>query len=147
MKRFIPSDYSLDLFKVKPSHIPTSDWRCQFASVADAERGSVEVVHVLNGGFLEVLFSFLGVIDVEKQTAFVWGDGKQPMEWTTYADTARAPPAQPVGARTGGRSVCLRSMHACHAGSPVLSLGVRNAGRLSALSVGDRASAAAGSVA
>ena len=27
--------------------------------------------------------------DVEKQTAFDWGDGKQPMHWTTYADTAR----------------------------------------------------------
>jgi len=91
VKRFIPSDYSLDLFKVKPGHIPTSDMRCQFASVADAERGKVEVVHVLNGGFLDrgVLFGFIRVIDVEKQTAFVWGDGKQPMDWTTYADTAR----------------------------------------------------------
>jgi len=43
---------------VKPGHNPTSDWRRQFASVADAERGSVEVVHVLNGGLLDrgVLF-------------------------------------------------------------------------------------------
>jgi hypothetical protein len=65
--------------------------RRQFASVADAERGNVEVVHVLNGGFLDrgVLFGFVRIIDVEQQTAFVWGDGKQPMDWTTYADTAR----------------------------------------------------------
>ena len=91
VRRFIPSDYSLDLFKVKPGQIPTCDWRRQFASVADAERGNVEVVHVLNGGFLDrgVLFGFVRVIDVEQQTAFVWGDGKQPMDWTTYADTAR----------------------------------------------------------
>jgi hypothetical protein len=53
VKRFIPSDYSLDLFKVKPGPIPTSEWRRQFASVADAERGSVEVIHLLNGGFLD----------------------------------------------------------------------------------------------
>ncbi|NOT58949.1 MAG: NmrA family NAD(P)-binding protein [Acidobacteria bacterium] len=91
VKRFIPSDYSLDLFKVKPGQIPTSDLRRQFASVADAERGNVEVVHVLNGGFLDrgVLFGFVRIIDVEQQTAYVWGDGKQPMDWTTYADTAR----------------------------------------------------------
>ena len=91
VKRFIPSDYSLDLFKLTPGHIPTSDWRRQFASLADAERGAVEVVHVLNGGFLDrsVLFGFIRVIDVETQTAFVWGDGKQPMHWTTCADTAR----------------------------------------------------------
>ena len=91
VNRFIPSDYSLDLFKVKPGHIPTSEWRRQFALVADAERGKVEVVHVLNGGFLDrgVMFGFIRVIDIEKQTAFVWGDGKRPMDWTTYADTAR----------------------------------------------------------
>lgn len=91
VRRFIPSDFSLDLFKVKPGHIPTSEWRRQFASVADAERGKVEVVHVLNGGFLDrgVLFGFIRVIDVDKQTAYVWGDGKQPMDWTTFADTAR----------------------------------------------------------
>lgn len=90
VKRFIPSDYSLDLFKVKPGHIPTSDWRRQLAAVADAERGGVEVVHVLNGGFLDrgVMFGFVRVIDVEKQTTSVWGDGKEPMHWTTYADTA-----------------------------------------------------------
>ena len=90
-KRFIPSDFSLHLFKVKPGHIPTRDWRRQFASVAGVERGSVEVVHVLNGGFLHrgVLFGFIHVIDVAKQTAHVWGEGKQSMHWTPYADTVR----------------------------------------------------------
>ena len=91
IKRVIPSDYSLDLFKVPTGHIPTSDMRRQFALVADAERGNVEVVHVLNGGFLDrgVLFGFINVINLEKRTAYVWGDGKQKMDWTTYADTAR----------------------------------------------------------
>jgi len=76
VNRFIPSDYSLDLFKAKPGHINMSDWRRHFATVADAERGNVEVVHVLNGGFLDrdVMFGFIRVIDVEKQTAFVWGE-------------------------------------------------------------------------
>lgn len=92
VKRFIPTDYSLDLFKVKPGHIPTVDMRRQFASMAEAERGNVEVVHVLNGGFLDrgVLFGFIRVIDLEKQAAYLWGDGKQQMDWTTCADTARS---------------------------------------------------------
>ena len=90
-RRFVPSDYSLDLFRVPPGRIPTSDLRCRFAALADAERGEVEVVHVLNGGFLDrgVLFGFVRVIDPERGTARVWGDGHQPMAWTTYADTAR----------------------------------------------------------
>jgi hypothetical protein len=91
VKRFVPSDYSLDMFKVPFGHIPTSDMRRRFASVADAERGQVEVVHVLNGGFLDrgVLFGFIRLIDVTTQTAYVWGDGEHQMDWTTYADTAR----------------------------------------------------------
>jgi hypothetical protein len=90
VRRFIPSDYSLDLFKVRPGQIPTSDMRRTFASVADSERGQVEVVHVLNGGFLDrgVMFGFIRVIDPEKRTAYLWGDGMKPMDWTTYADTA-----------------------------------------------------------
>lgn len=90
VNRFIPSDYSLDLFKVAPGRIDPSDWRRQFATVADRERGGVEVVHVLNGGFLDrrVIFDFVRLIDLEQKTAFVWGDGKQPMDFTTYADTA-----------------------------------------------------------
>ncbi len=65
--------------------------RRQFASIADGERGAVEVVHVLNGGFLDrgVLFGFIRVIDPATRTAYLWGDGKRPMDWTTYADTAR----------------------------------------------------------
>ncbi|MFY0567902.1 NmrA family NAD(P)-binding protein [Archangium lansingense] len=91
VRRLIPSDYSLDLFKVKPGNITTSEMRRQFALIEEADRGNVEVVHVLNGGFLDrgVLFGFIRVIDAEKQTAYVWGDGKALMDWTTYEDTAR----------------------------------------------------------
>jgi len=90
VRRFVPSDYSLDLFKVKPGNITTSEMRRQFALIEESERGNVEVVHVLNGAFLDRgVLGFIRVIDVEKQTACVWGDGKQPMDWTTYEDTAR----------------------------------------------------------
>lgn len=109
IRRFIPSDYSLDLFKVKPGNIVTSDMRLHFASVADGERGNVEVVHVLNGGFLDrgVLFGFIRVIDVARQTAFVWGDGKQLMDWTTYADTALYTAEAAVDERPVPRKFCV----------------------------------------
>ncbi|MDR0275512.1 MAG: NmrA family NAD(P)-binding protein [Burkholderiaceae bacterium] len=91
VRRFIPSDFSLDMFTVAPGRIVTSDWRRRFADLAQAERGPVEVVHVLNGGFLDrgVLFGFINVVNPQTQTAYVWGDGKQTMHWTTYGDTAR----------------------------------------------------------
>jgi nucleoside-diphosphate-sugar epimerase len=90
-RRFIPSDFSLDMFTVVPGRIVTVDWRRRFADWAQAECGPVDVVHVLNGGFLDrgVLFGFINVVNPQTQTAHVWGDGKQTMHWTTYWDTAR----------------------------------------------------------
>lgn len=90
VKRFIPSDYSLNMFNLMPGQIITSDLKRQFAAIAETERGKVEVVHILSGGFLHksVLFGFLPIIDLAKKSAYVWGDGKQLMDWTTYEDTA-----------------------------------------------------------
>ena len=91
VKRFIPSDFSLDMFKVKVGQIVSSDWRRQFATIAEDECRGVEVVHVLNEGFLDrkVVFGFINIISVDEQKAYFWGDGKQLMDYTTYADTAR----------------------------------------------------------
>jgi nucleoside-diphosphate-sugar epimerase len=88
---FIPSDYTFNMFKVREGENVASDIRWQFAEVAARERGSVEVVHVLNGAFLDrrVVFGFLGAIDLSRQSAVLWGDGEQPMDFTTYEDTAR----------------------------------------------------------
>lgn len=90
VRRFIPSDYSLDLFSVPLGRIVTSNWRRQFAQIAQQERGTVEVVHILNGGFLDrrVLFGFLNVIDPVQLRAHVWGEGQTEMHWTTCHDIA-----------------------------------------------------------
>lgn len=88
--RVVPADFVANLFGIPPGRITPLDWRRDFAALADAERGPVEVVHVLNGGFLDrrVLFA-PDIIDVRTATAFVWGDGRQLMDWTTCADVAR----------------------------------------------------------
>lgn len=90
VKRFIPSDYSFDFFGLDEGANINSDWRRAFAHKADEHKGHVEVVHLLNGVFLDkgVLFGFLGGFSLEKGEAYLWGDGHEEMELTTYADTA-----------------------------------------------------------
>jgi nucleoside-diphosphate-sugar epimerase len=89
-RRFIASDYSLNLFTVAEGDNVASDVRREFARRADGERGDVEVVHVMNGAFLDrrVLFGFLGAVNLQKREAYLWGDGHEEMQFTTYDDTA-----------------------------------------------------------
>ena len=91
VRRLVPSDYSVDFFRLPEGAVTFSDWRRRFSEVAEAERGDVEVVHVLNGCFADrpVLLGFLGAIDLDAGEIRVWGDGREPMDFTTYADTAR----------------------------------------------------------
>jgi nucleoside-diphosphate-sugar epimerase len=91
VRRFIPSDFSFDLFRLDEGENINADWRRQFARIAETERGATAVVHILNGCFLDrqVLFGFLGAFDLRAGTAFVWGDGAQPMDFTSMTDTAQ----------------------------------------------------------
>lgn len=90
VRRFIPSDYSFDLFGLDEGENLNSDWRREFARRAEEERGNVEVMHVLNGAFLDTgtLYGFLGAFDLEKDEAYLWGEGEEAMDFTTYSDTA-----------------------------------------------------------
>jgi nucleoside-diphosphate-sugar epimerase len=92
VRRFIPSDFSFDYFKLGAGQNINSDVRRAFARLAQEKKGkSLEVVHVLNGCFLDknVLFGFLGLFDLPAGVARQWGDGQAPMNFTTYEDTAR----------------------------------------------------------
>lgn len=90
VRRFIPSDFSFDFFGLGEGENINSDWRREFARRAEAERGAVQMVHVLIGAFLDkgVLFDFLGAFDLRKDEGYLWGDGEMKMEFTTYEDTA-----------------------------------------------------------
>ncbi|MCU7551811.1 NmrA family NAD(P)-binding protein [Chitinophagaceae bacterium LB-8] len=90
VKRFIPSDYSFNFFNLEEGANINSDWRRSFALQAEDRKGNVEIVHILNGAFLDkdVLFGFLGAFNLEKGEAYLWGNGNEKMEVTTYADTA-----------------------------------------------------------
>ena len=90
-RRFIPSDFSFDFFSLPEGVNVNSDWRRAFAERARAEaRGAIEVVHVLQGIFCDAyVLGFLGVLDAANGVVRYWGDGKTPIDWTTWEDTAR----------------------------------------------------------
>lgn len=87
-RRFIPSDYAIDLFSA-PQGAPQFDMRRQADSAIDAL--PLEVVHILNGAFMDMMLnpSTPGLIDLDKHTVMLWGTGDEPFDMTTVDDTAR----------------------------------------------------------
>jgi NmrA-like family len=90
-RRFIPSDYSFDVFKLPAGININSDWRRTLGELAKNEVSSTfEVVHVLQGIFTDrYVLGFLGMLDGDNGVLRYWGDGKTPIDWTTWEDTAR----------------------------------------------------------
>jgi nucleoside-diphosphate-sugar epimerase len=90
-RRFLPSDFSYNLFTLPAGINVNTDWR---RALAERARGEVtptfEVVHVMPGIFADRgVLGFLGVFDAERDVVRYWGDGATPIDWTTLADTAR----------------------------------------------------------
>ena len=87
VRRILPSDYALDLFKATPGEHPAFDMRTN----ADAKIGEIglEQVNVLQGGFMELFLPGAGAVDLEAGTISFFGDGNQAVEVTSVADTAR----------------------------------------------------------
>jgi nucleoside-diphosphate-sugar epimerase len=90
-RRFIPSDYSYNLFTLPPGININSDWRRTFAERARASAGpTFEVVHVMQGIFADrAVLGFLGLLDSNRGVLRFWGDGETPIDWTTWEDTAQ----------------------------------------------------------
>lgn len=90
-RRFIPSDYSYNIFTLPEGINVNSDWRRTLATLADEEAtGTFEIVHVLQGIFADrFVLGFMGMFDAERKVVRYWGDGKAPIDWTTWEDTAR----------------------------------------------------------
>lgn len=90
-RRFIPSDYSYDVFALPAGINLNSDWRRTLGERAAQETtDTFEVVHVLQGIFCDAyVLGFLGVLDGERGVVRYWGDGTAPIDWTTWEDTAR----------------------------------------------------------
>lgn len=89
VKRIIPSDFALDVFKSIPGEHFMFDMRRE-ADERIAEL-DIEQVNVLNGAFLEGAATpgAMVVFDDEEGTATFWGTGDEHFEATTVDDTAR----------------------------------------------------------
>ncbi len=87
VRRILPSDYALDLFKATPGEHAMFDLR------RDADEGiaaaGLEQVNVLQGAFMEMFGPGAGAIDYDGGGVTFWGDGTQPIEVTSVEDTAR----------------------------------------------------------
>ena len=89
VRRILPSDFALDLFRSPPGEHANFDMRRE-ADEAIAATG-IEHVNILNGSFMDNFLhsQFAGVFDMEKGTATFWGDGNDPFDATSVEDTAR----------------------------------------------------------
>lgn len=89
VRRILPSDFGLDLFKATPGDHAAFDLRRE----ADAQIAllDIEQVNVLSGAFLDGVAQpgALVVFDDEEGTATFWGTGDEHFEATTIDDTAR----------------------------------------------------------
>lgn len=88
VRRFLPSDFALNLF-LAPDGAPQFDLRKAAGEAIDAM--DLEVVHVLNGAFMDMMLDpkTAGIVDLNTGTARLWGTGDERFNLTTVDDTAR----------------------------------------------------------
>jgi uncharacterized protein YbjT (DUF2867 family) len=86
ISRFVPSDFSEDLFSIPEGINPYLDWRRTFD--LRVEPSGIGYMHFLNGGFMDAVFSSPGLIDTQAGTITYWGDGEIPLDFTSMDDVA-----------------------------------------------------------
>jgi uncharacterized protein YbjT (DUF2867 family) len=87
VRRFIPSDFALDIWAA-PAGAPMFELRKE-ADAAIEELG-LEVVHILNGAFMDMMLDprTAGVVDLDKGTGNYYGDGTDQFDVTLIDDVA-----------------------------------------------------------
>ena len=87
VRRILPSDFGLDLFKATPGEHAAFDAR----RTADEQIAAIglEQVNILQGGFMELFMPGMGAIDLDQGTVGFYGDGERAIEVKSVEDTAR----------------------------------------------------------
>jgi nucleoside-diphosphate-sugar epimerase len=86
VKRFIPSDYSVDYRKLDYGDNDNLDKRKEVLEYL--QHSGLEYTLVLNGAFMDFI-AYMPEFDLEHQTFQYWGDGETPMDFTSPDDTAK----------------------------------------------------------
>lgn len=86
--RYIAGDYSLDFRPLKLGDLPPKDPMKRVQTYLEERADKITAVHVLNGCFMEVYWSFAGFWDAKDGSFKYWGTGDEKWELTTYDNTA-----------------------------------------------------------
>lgn len=88
VSRFVPSDYSVDYFKLNYGDNVNLDLRKKtFEAI---EKSGIGYTIFLNGAFMEIFTNqYFNVIDFENGTVNFWGNGNEKFDITTIPDTAK----------------------------------------------------------
>ena len=84
--RFIPSDYSIDFTKCQPGGNRNLDLRREFHTRLD--KAPIAATTIFNGAFAELLTGQMPMISFRLRRVLYWGDGDQPLDFTTMDDSA-----------------------------------------------------------
>ena len=88
VKRFIPSDYSVDYRKLDYGENDNLDMRKEVFEYLQAS--GLEYTLILNGAFMDIIPTpFMPQFDLENSIFKYWGDGETPVDMTTTEDTAK----------------------------------------------------------
>ena len=87
--RYVASDWSLDWTKLdRGEHFAKEP--CQIVKAYLDDKEGIEGVHILIGGFTDVVFApFFRIWDSENTTLCYWGTGDEAWECTTYLNSAQ----------------------------------------------------------
>jgi pimeloyl-ACP methyl ester carboxylesterase/uncharacterized protein YbjT (DUF2867 family) len=92
VRRFIPSDYALDLTKLPAGSNRNFDIRLNFHAAADRiareMKSPIELTSIFQGAFTELLGSGRILLDYKKRRVAYFGSPDTVMEFTTWKDTA-----------------------------------------------------------
>jgi uncharacterized protein YbjT (DUF2867 family) len=87
VRRFIPSDFSLDYRKLQKGDNANLDMRFPVLEALRATK--MQPLSVLHGGYMEITFTpGLPLFDLQAGVARYWGDAAQPMDLITMPDAA-----------------------------------------------------------
>ena len=88
VRRFIPSDYSVDYRKLDYGDNDNLDMRKEVLEYL--QESGLEYTLILNGAFMDNIGTpYMPQFDLENQTFQYWGDGETPLDFTTTDDTAK----------------------------------------------------------
>lgn len=86
VKRFIPSDFSVDFSKLPDGENRNLDLRREFHRTLDVS--SVAATSILNGAFMDMLLGGMPLLDIKAKRVSYWESADVPLDFTAMDDMA-----------------------------------------------------------